>query len=132
MGVSRFRQFENSSPQIGKADFEWFYSGTLQTGDDNKIPVKSKSIDVYINKLEVLLYTAATDPDVTNGAVVVKFYKNGEVIDQVRVLGGATQASTTIVKTLITAGDLMTAAITRVGVGLYGVTASMYARVTTS
>ncbi len=130
MGISRFKQWEDASPVIGKADFEWFYSGTLQTGDDNKIPKKSKSIDVYINKLEVLLYTAATDTDVTNGAVVVKFYKNGVLLDQVRVLSAATQASTTIARTLVQAGDIMTASITRVGATAYGITASMYARVT--
>jgi hypothetical protein len=131
MGITRFNQWEDPSPVIGKADFEWFYSGTLQINDDNKIPVKSKSIDVYINKLEVLLYSAAVDSDVTNGAVVVKFYKNAVLIDQVRVVGGAVQASTTIARTLVTAGDRMTASITRVGTTNYGITASMYARVTT-
>ncbi len=131
MGITRFNQWEDPSPVIGKADFEWFYSGTLQINDDNKIPAKSKSIDVYINKLEVLLYTAAVDSDVTNGAVVVKFYKNAVLIDQVRVVGGAVQASTTIARTLVTAGDRMTVAITRVGTTSYGITASMYARVTT-
>lgn len=130
MGVTRFKQSEDPTPPIGKADFEWFYSGTLQAGDDNKIPVKSKSIDVYINKLEVLLYTAAQDPDVTNGAVVVQFFKNGVSLGSVRVVGGATQASTSISKTLVSAGDLMTAKITRVGTTFYGITASMYARVT--
>ncbi len=130
MSVTRFKQWEDPRDSIGKSDFEWFYSGTLQVGDDNKIPVKSKSIDVYINKLEVLLYTAAADSDVTNGAVIVKFYKNGVLIDQVRVVGGATQASTNIALTLVSAGDIMTAAITRVGTTAYGITASMYARVT--
>lgn len=131
MSVTRFKQWEDPSPVIGKADFEWFYSGTLQTNDDNKIPVKSKSIDVYINKLEVLLYTAASDIDLTNGAVVIKFYKNGVLLGQVRIIGGAKQASTTIAKTLVSAGDLMTASIARVGAGAYGVTMSAYARVTT-
>jgi hypothetical protein len=130
MAITRFKLNEDPSPVIGKADFEWFYSGTLQVGDDNKIPVKSKSIDVFINKLEVLLYTAAADSDVTNGAVVIKFYKNGVLLDQVRVVGGAAQASTVIGRTLVTAGDLMTVSIARVGTTNYGITASMYARVT--
>jgi hypothetical protein len=126
MSVTRFRYFEDPAPVIGKADFEWFYSGTLQINDDNKIPVKTKAIDVYINKLDVVLQSAPT-----GASVIVKFYKNGVLIDQVAVTSGNLTGTTAIARTLVTAGDKMTATITQIGSGNYGVTASMYARVTT-
>jgi len=130
MAVTRFRYFEDPSPVIGKADFEWFYSGTLQKNDDNKIPVKTKIIDVYINRLDVVLYSAPQG-DVTNGRVVVNFYKNGSLIDTVIIAPGGLTGTTTIAKTLVTAGDKMTATITSVGTTTLAITASMYARVTT-
>jgi hypothetical protein len=131
MGITRFKLNEDPSPVIGKADFEWFYSGTLQTGDDNKIPVKTKIIDVYINRLDVILYSAATG-DVTGGRVLVSFYKNGVLLGQVVVAASATSGTLVIAKTLVTAGDLMTVEIDQVGNGAYGVTMSAYARVTAS
>src|SRR5262252_7350316 len=111
MGVTRFRYFEDPAPFIGKSDFEWFYSGTLQKNDDNKIPVKTKAIDVYINKLEVILYSAAQG-DVTNGRVIVNFFKNAVLIDTVIITPGGLTGATNIAKTLVTAGDKMTCTIT--------------------
>jgi hypothetical protein len=131
MGITRFKLNEDPSPVIGKADFEWFYSGTLQIDDDNKIPVKTKIIDVYINRLDVILYSASTG-DVTGGRVLVSFYKNGVLLGQVAVAPGALDGSLVIAKTLVTAGDKMTVEIDQVGNGAYGVTMSAYARVTAS
>lgn len=131
MAVTRFKLNEDPSPVIGKADFEFFYSGTLQINTDYLIPVKAKIIDVYINRLDVYLQSAATG-DITNGRVIAAFYKNGVLINQVIVSVGATYATLSITKTLVSAGDLMTLKILQVGTVLYGVTLSAFARVTAS
>lgn len=125
MGITRFKNTEDPSTPIGKADFEWFYSGTLQVGDDIRIPVKTKIIDVYINRLDVVVQSAPT-----GASLIIKFYKNGILLDQVAVTTGNTTGTTSIARTLVTAGDKMTATITQVGTVNYGITASMYARVT--
>lgn len=127
MGIYRFSYPEGPSGVLGKSDYEAFYSGTLQQGDDLKIPVKTKAIDVYVNKLDVVLQSAQSGVTVD-----YKCYKNGSLLGTVSVTSGTTTGTTTISKTLITAGDKITWTITWTGEPTaLGMTASMYARVTT-
>ena len=119
-----FYPFSEVSEYTIEPDFMWFYSGTLQTGDDNKIPVLTKSRNVFISKLEVNLYTAATGQ-----SVIIKFYKNSILLGTVTVSAGALTNYTNIPKTFVSAGDKMTVAITQVGSVLYGITMSAFARV---
>jgi len=128
MGVSRFKQGESPSSPLGKADFEWFYSGSLQEGDDLKIPPKTKIIDVYINRLDCVL-KVAPEGGASDGKVIVGFYKNSALIDTVEIDPGDTEGTTSIPLTLVTAGDLMEVAIEQVGLTFEGVTLSAYARV---
>jgi hypothetical protein len=125
MGISRFKIREDSADIIGKADFEAFYSGTLQQGDDNKIPIKSKSIDVHVNKLHVILQQAMV-------GVSVDFtcYQNGTPLGTVTLTTGVDEDDLVIGDTLITAGDRITWAISWTGTyTTLGITASMYLRV---
>lgn len=104
-------------------DFVWFYSGTLQTGDDNKIPVLTRSVNIFINKLDVNLQSAPTGQ-----AVVVKFYKDTTLIGTVTVSAGSLVGSTNIAKTFVSAGNKMTIQITQVGSVQYGITLTAFAR----
>lgn len=125
MGISRFFVTQDPGPQLGKGDFEFYYSGTLQINDDLKIPAKVKATDVYIDKLDVWLREAPT-----GRSVLVNFYKNGVFQGQVAVLAGARNGTLFIGRTLVSAGDELTCTIVQVGSGDYGVTMSAYARVT--
>ena len=123
-GNNGFYPFSEISEFNLASDFEWFYSGTLQTGDDNKIPVLTKSTNVFVNRLDVNLQSAPTGQ-----AVVVKFFKNTTLIGTVTVAAGALVGTTNISKTFVSAGDKMTVTITQVGSVLYGITMTAFARV---
>lgn len=105
-------------------DFEWFYSGTLQTGDDNKIPVLTKSFNTFVSRLDVNLQSAPTGQ-----AVIVKFFRDTTLIGTVTVPAGALVGSTNIPKVFVSAGTKMTIQITQVGSVLYGITMTAFARV---
>ena len=122
--ISSYMGLEPGADVLSKSDFFWFYDGTLQAHDDLRIPRQSKNVDLYIDKLEVLLQKPST-----GRAVIIEFFKNGVSLGTVTVAAGSYGASTTIAKTLISAGDIMTATINQVGVGYFGASASMYARV---
>jgi len=122
--ISSFLGLEPGADVLSKSDFFWFYDGTLQAHDDLRIPRQSKNVDVYIDKLEVLLQKPST-----GRSVIIEFFKNGVSIGTVTVAAGSYGASTIIAKTLITAGDIMTVTINQVGSGYFGASASMYARV---
>jgi hypothetical protein len=124
MAVTRYFRGVDSGATIGRPDFEWFYSGTLQTGDDNKIPVKTKAIGVVVNVLEVVLYSAPAGAD-----VLVNFYRNGSLLGTVTVAAGTLTGSTPIANTAVTPGDKMTVTIAQVGSLNYGITMAAYARV---
>lgn len=126
MGISRFKLNEDPSPVLGKTDFIFWYDGSLSIYENNRIPAQSKNYDLYINQLEGEMREAPSGQ-----AVLFTIYKNGVSLGQVSIAAGATSGSTTISRTLVSAGDVLTMTIDQVGSGRPGVSLTGYARVTT-
>lgn len=120
-----FYPFSEISEYSVEPDFIFFYSGTLQTGDDNKIPILSKSRNVFITKLEAHLHSAPTGQ-----AVIIKFFKSSTVLlGTVTITAGTTYGYTNIPRMFISAGEKVTVTITQVGSVQYGITMTAFARV---
>jgi hypothetical protein len=127
MAITRFNLTQDPNPQLGKGDYEFFYSGTIQVGDDLKIPAKTKRQDCYIDQLAAMVQVANTGRD-----ILVDFYKNGSLLGTVTCTAGAsskTLFTTNLGSTLVSAGDVMTVVIRQNGSGVMGVTLSAWARV---
>jgi hypothetical protein len=127
MAITRFYLTQDPNPQLGKGDYEFFYSGNVQTGDDKKIPAKTKRQDVYVDQLAAMVQTANTGRD-----ILVDFYANGVLLGTVTLTAGQpdkTLFTTNIGSTLITAGTVCTIIIRQNGLGIVGVTLSAWMRV---
>ncbi len=127
MGVSRFKRTEDPTPQLGKGDFEFFYSGTAQVGDDDRIPAKSKRQDCYVDQLAGLVKRQNTGQD-----MLLDFYAGVTLLGTVTITASAgdkVEFTSTITRTLITAGTVCYMVIRQVGLGTVGVTVSGWMRV---
>lgn len=126
MGITRFKRTEDPTPQLGKGDYEFYYSGTVQTGDDLRIPAKSKRQDSYVDQLAGHIRGANTGQ-----SVILKFYKGVTLLGQVAITVSSadTLFTTPITRQLIEAGSMMIMTITQVGTVALGITVSGYVRV---
>lgn len=101
--------------------FKVSYSGTLQQGDDLRIPVDSKKVPAPVSKMKVELQGTQTGVDVD-----FSVYRDGVLIDTLTVPNGDFDAELDITPTVIDPDEKITWAITWSGRATQlGITATM-------
>ncbi len=117
---SRPSEGANSIP-----DFQWIFSGTLATNQNNLIPVLARGYDVYIDKLEAYINTPPQGQ-----SAIFSVLKSGVSIGTVSIASLASSGSTTLNNPIfVPKNTLMTMQITQTGTIIIGVTATVYARI---
>jgi hypothetical protein len=107
----------------GSSDFEFSFSGTLSTVQNNLIPVKTKRSATTVDRLDVELQTAPTGQ-----AAIFEFFSGVTSLGTVTVAASTLSGTTTISSTVIPAGTRVKATINQVGSVVVGETATMYVR----
>jgi len=116
-----------SGSQGGNAtnEFTFWYSGTLQTGDDLKIPVATKRANTDVDILEVELQQAPTGQ-----AAIFEFFDGVTSLGTVSVAANTLSGNTPIALHTVLAGSRVKMTITQIGSIQFGQTATGYVRKT--
>lgn len=106
-------------------DFQWVFSGTLATNQNDLIPVLARNYDVYIDQLQAYINTP------TQGqSAIFTVLKSGVSIGTVSIAALASSGITTLASPIfIPKNTAMTMQITQTGTIIIGVTATVYARI---
>lgn len=108
----------------GNIDYQFFFSGVLETGQAELVPVLVKRTATRVSRLDVYLQEAPT-----GAAVICTFYKNAVSIGTVTVAIGATSGTAAVGPVDFAIDDIASMAITQVGSEYPGKTATGAMRV---
>lgn len=106
-------------------DFQWVFSGTLATNQNDLIPILARNYDVYIDKLEAYINTP------TQGqSAIFTVLRNGVSIGTVPIAALASSGVATLTTPIFVPKNTpMAMQITQTGTIIIGVTATVYARI---
>jgi len=107
----------------GSSDFEFSFSGTLSTVQNNLIPVQTKRNATSVDRLDVELQTAPTGQ-----AAIFEFFYGVTSLGTVSVAATTLSGTTAIGAVSIPAGTRVKVTINQVGSVVVGETATMYVR----
>ncbi len=125
-GNHGFYPFSEISEGINSIpDFQWIFSGTLATNQNDLIPVLARNYDVYIDKLDAYINTPPQGQ-----SAIFKVLKSGVSVGTVSIASLASSGSTTLTTPIfVPKNTAMTMQITQTGTIIIGVTATIYARI---
>ena len=117
---SRASEGANSTP-----DFQWIFSGTLATNQNDLIPVLARTYDTYIDTLDAYINTP------TQGqSAIFTVLKSGVSIGTVSIAALASSGTAVLKNPIFVPKNTpLTMQITQTGTIIIGVTATVYARI---